>query len=105
MNFTNNDKLITKVIHKLKGKPCKQLYNYNKFGSPINQKLSEGLLKIRSRNYSKNNNTKLKFCRMRFSFKDIQIHHLDYKNPNKTKILCRNCHMKIHKKQNAKHNF
>lgn len=96
--MNNNDKLITKAIYKIKGKPHKQLYNYFKFGEPINQKLSEGILKRRSRSYSGHKfSTKFKFCKRCFSFKNIERHHQNYNNPNNIIFLCKKCHLNLHK--------
>ncbi len=95
--FTENEKKLTKVLFKIKGKPYKKLYNYSRFNSPLNLKLSEGLLKHRSRIISRNLK-KLKICRKCFSIKDIQYHHKDYKKPLDIEVLCRKCHMKLHKK-------
>ena len=95
--LTKNLKKIMWILHKCKG--YKQTYNYAKFGSTINQKLSQGILKIRSRSYSQHRfSLKFKFCRRCFSFKVLQRHHPDYNEPRKIIILCRKCHWKCHTK-------
>lgn len=95
-----NHKLLTKAEYKLKTNSPKTLYNYARFGKPINMKLSEGILKRRSRSYSfLNFPIKFNFCWKCFSFRKLERHHLDYKNPNKIVILCRKCHnKKYHRK-------
>lgn len=93
-----NTKLLIRAENKLKTYSTKQIYNFKRFGSPINLKLSEGLLKQRARAYSRTYiSNKLQFCRKCFSFKNIQRHHTDYKKPEKITFLCRKCHWKEYK--------
>lgn len=101
--MNTNDKQITKAMFKSNSNHPIVLYNLHRFESPINQQLSIGLLKRRSREYSRTHiSIKNKFCRKCFSFKNIQRHHPDYKNPEKIMFLCRTCHYKIHVKKRKK---
>ena len=92
-----NYKLIAKAENKIKGIPYKQLYNYSRFNSPINQKLSEGILKRRSRDYSKHH-IKGNTCQKCSSKENIERHHINYRQPNDVIFLCKKCHRKIHRK-------
>ena len=71
--MNKNNKLIIKALYKLKTNSNKLIYNYARFGQPINTKLSEGILKLRNRSYSQKLNEPKYCCKRESGSENLKI--------------------------------